>query len=182
MLTDKQAQTISRLLSLILRHKPEEIGIKLDENGWTDVSELLSKLAAQGHHITLDQLRHIVETNNKKRFAFNPDESCIRANQGHSIEVDLGFIAKQPPQLLYHGTATRFLDVIIREGLKKMNRQHVHLSADEQTARMVGSRHGKPVILSVKAGTMAADGHIFYQSTNGVWLTEFVPVSYLLHE
>ncbi|OIN56102.1 RNA 2'-phosphotransferase [Arsenicibacter rosenii] len=181
-MTDKQAQTISRLLSLVLRHKPEEIGIKLDENGWTDVPMLLSKLADKGHPITLDQLRHIVETNNKKRFAFNADESCIRANQGHSIEVDLGLIAKQPPQVLYHGTAIRFLDAILQEGLKKMNRQHVHLSADEQTARMVGSRHGKPVILLVKAGAMADNGHIFYQSTNGVWLTEHVPVSYLSYE
>ena len=182
MLTDKQAQSISKFLSLVLRHKPEEIGITLDENGWTDVPTLLSKMTTKGNRITHDQLRHIVVTNNKKRFAFNHDESRIRANQGHSIDVELGYTAKQPPQCLYHGTATRFLDIILKEGLKKMNRHHVHLSADEQTARTVGNRHGKPVVLLVQAGKMAENGHTFYQSDNGVWLTDHVPVSYLSHE
>lgn len=182
MLTEAQTQRVSKFLSLVLRHKPEEVGIKLDENGWTDVPTLLAKLAAKGHRITQEELRYVVETNNKKRFAFNEDETRIRATQGHSVEVNLGYVQKQPPELLYHGTATRFLDVILVEGLKRMNRHHVHLSADEQTARNVGRRHGKPVVLIVKAEEMAANGHLFYQSENGVWLTEHVPVAYLIHD
>ncbi|WP_019988798.1 RNA 2'-phosphotransferase [Rudanella lutea] len=182
MLAEAQTTRVSKFLSLVLRHKPEEIGITLDENGWTDVPTLLVKLAAKGHRITHEQLRFIVETNNKKRFAFNENETRIRANQGHSVEVDLGYVQKQPPNFLFHGTATRFLDAILAEGLKKMDRHHVHLSVDEQTAYKVGSRHGKPVILTVKAGEMVADGHVFYQSENGVWLTDHVPTAYLIHE
>ncbi len=182
MISDSETHRTSKFLSLVLRHQPETIGITLDENGWTDVSMLLTKMATKGHRISVDQLRFIVETNNKKRFAFNADESQIRASQGHSVEVDLGYIEKQPPQFLYHGTATRFLDLILADGLKKMNRHHVHLSSDEQTARSVGSRHGKPVVLIVKAEEMAANSHVFYQSENGVWLTDHVPAVYLVHE
>ncbi len=182
MISESETQRVSKFLSLVLRHQPETIGITLDENGWTDVDILLTKLQTKGHRINCDQLRYVVETNNKKRFAFNEDETLIRANQGHSIEVDLGYVQKQPPELLYHGTATRFLDVILVEGLKRMNRHHVHLSVDEQTARNVGNRHGKPVILIVKASEMEANGHVFYQSENGVWLTEHVPVAYLIHD
>lgn len=181
MMSESETNRTSKFLSLVLRHKPEELGITLDENGWTDVPTLLAKMDAKGHRITNDQLRHIVETNSKKRFAFNDDESRIRANQGHSVEMNLGYVQKQPPEFLYHGTATRFLDVILDDGLQKMNRHHVHLSSDEQTARSVGSRHGKPVVLTVKAGAMAADGHVFYQSENGVWLTDHVPVAYIVH-
>jgi len=180
MLTDNEAQRVSKFLSLVLRHKPESLGITLDEHGWTTVDSLLSKLRAKGYRIDRSQLAFIVETNNKKRFAFSPDGTQIRANQGHSVDVDLGYIEKQPPQLLYHGTATRFLDSIRTEGLKKMNRHHVHLSSDEQTARAVGSRHGKPIILTVKASEMATAGHVFYQSENGVWLTDLVPVAYIV--
>ncbi|GAB2564702.1 RNA 2'-phosphotransferase [Spirosoma areae] len=182
MLSDSDAQRVSKFMSLVLRHKPETIGITLDENGWTDVDVLLTKLQTKGHRINRDQLRHLVETNNKKRFAFSSDETQIRASQGHSVEVDLGYTEKQPPQFLYHGTATRFLDVILTDGLKNMDRHHVHLSADEQTARNVGSRHGKPVVLTVKAEEMAAGSFVFYQSENGVWLTNFVPVAYIVHE
>lgn len=181
MMSESETNRTSKFLSLVLRHKPEELGITLDENGWTDVPMLLAKMATKGHRITHHQLRYIVETNSKKRFAFNDDESRIRANQGHSVEVNLGYVQKQPPEFLYHGTATRFLDVILDDGLQKMNRHHVHLSSDEQTARSVGSRHGKPVVLTVKAGAMAADGHVFYQSENGVWLTDHVPVAYIVH-
>lgn len=182
MMPESETHRISKFLSLVLRHQPETIGILLDENGWTDVPTLLAKMAVRGYRITHDQLRHIVDTNNKKRFAFNEDESRIRASQGHSVEVDLGYVQKQPPEFLYHGTATRFLDVILADGLKKMNRHHVHLSSDEQTARSVGSRHGKPVVLVVKAEEMVANGHVFYQSENGVWLTDHVPAAYLVHE
>ena len=192
MLTDKEAQRISKFLSLVLRHKPQSIGIKLDEHGWTDVGTLLAKLNSKGYQIDLDQLRYVVETNNKKRFAFDDAEngmppsgmplSRIRASQGHSVEVDLGYAEKQPPEFLYHGTATQFVDTILVNGLKKMNRHHVHLSVDAQTARNVGSRHGKPVVLIVKAGDMSADGYVFYQSENGVWLTDNVPAAYLIRD
>ena len=182
MTSESEANRVSKLLSLFLRHQPETLGIALDENGWTDVATLLIKLKNKGYQISFDQLHHIVETNNKKRFAFNADESQIRASQGHSVEVDLGYIEKQPPQFLYHGTATRFLELILAEGLKKMSRHQIHLSSDEQTARSVGSRHGKPVVLVIKAEEMAADGHVFYQSENGVWLTDQVPAIYIVHD
>ncbi|MEZ0612216.1 RNA 2'-phosphotransferase [Fibrella sp. WM1] len=182
MLFDKETTRLSKLLSLALRHQPEALGITLDENGWTDVPVLLIQLHRQGYAIDLDQLRYVVETNNKKRFALSPDETRIRANQGHSVDVDLGYTQKQPPQFLYHGTATRFLEAILTDGLKKMNRHHVHLSVDKQTAINVGSRHGKPVVLVVRAGDMVAAGHIFYQSENGVWLTDYVPAMYLSHD
>lgn len=181
MLTDKEAQRISKYLSLVLRHKPQIIGIKLDEHGWTDVTTLLVKLNSRGYQLDLDQLRYVVATNNKKRFAFNSDESLLRASQGHSVNVQLGYAEKKPPEFLYHGTAKRFVDAIRVEGLKKMNRHQVHLSADEQTALAVGSRHGKPVVLIIRAGDMAADGYVFYQSENGVWLTDHVPAAYLIH-
>lgn len=182
MISESETHRVSKFLSLVLRHQPETIGITLDENGWTDVATLLAKLQSKSFRIDLNQLRYIVETNNKKRFAFNADESQIRASQGHSVEVDLGYTEKQPPQFLYHGTATRFLDLILADGLKKMSRHHVHLSSDEQTARSVGSRHGRPVVLIVKAEEMAASGYIFYQSENGVWLTDHVPADYLAHD
>lgn len=179
MLNDVEARRVSKFLSLVLRHKPDQIGISLDANGWTDVDTLLTNLKAKGYRIDHNQLRYVVETNNKKRFAFSPDEKRIRANQGHSVAVDLGYTQKQPPQFLYHGTAAQFLNAILAEGLKKMNRHHVHLSIDEETARSVGSRHGRPVVLIVRADDMAADGHVFYQSDNGVWLTSYVPVAYI---
>ncbi len=182
MLSEPEANRVSKFLSLVLRHQPDTIGIMLDENGWTDVNILLTKLQTKGHQMNFDQLRYLVETNNKKRFAFNIDETRIRASQGHSVVVDLSYSEKKPPKFLYHGTATRFFNTVLAEGLKKMDRHHVHLSADETTARTVGSRHGKPVVLTVKAEEMAADNFVFYQSENGVWLTEFVPAAYIVHE
>lgn len=182
MLTEKETTSVSKLLSLVLRRQPEALGITLDENGWTDVGTLLEKLRQKGNDVDFDQLRYVVETNSKKRFAFNDDETRIRANQGHSVEVDLGYVEEVPPPFLYHGTATRFLEAIRANGLKKMNRHHVHLSADKQTAISVGSRHGKPVVLVIRAGDMATARYVFYQSDNGVWLTDNVPASYLSND
>ncbi len=169
----------SKFLSLILRHKPEKIGLTLDEAGWANVPELIERCNKHGHKLTLALLEEIVSTNEKQRFAFNADKSRIRANQGHSIDVDLQLTPKVPPAMLYHGTATRFLDSIRQQGLIAGNRQHVHLSADHETALKVGQRHGKPIVLEVQSGAMHAAGIAFYQSENGVWLTGHVPASYL---
>ncbi|GAA4348073.1 RNA 2'-phosphotransferase [Hymenobacter saemangeumensis] len=179
MLSEAETTQISKYLSLVLRHKPEMIGLALDENGWTDVPTLLHALSRRQITLSLADLRHVVATNNKQRFAFNDDQTRIRANQGHSVEVALGYEEKQPPALLYHGTTVRYVGDILEEGLKKQSRHHVHLSADEATARTVGQRRGKPIVLGVKAAEMAAAGHSFYQSANGVWLTEHVPPAFI---
>jgi putative RNA 2'-phosphotransferase len=170
---------ISKFLSLVLRHKPQEIGLTLDQNGWASVSELLTRLNANGSPVTMDLLEEIVDTNNKKRFAFNEDRTQIRASQGHSIEVDLDLQACEPPALLFHGTAEKNLASILATGLKKQNRQHVHLSDNTDTAKNVGGRHGKPVVLHVNAAQMQKDGFIFFLSANQVWLTDEVPPVYL---
>ncbi len=170
---------ISKFLSLILRHRPEKIGLALDENGWADVEELILKANSRGRRINRKLLRTVVETNDKQRFTFSGDGTKIRANQGHSIEVDLGLEAVQPPEILFHGTAQRFLAAIMSQGLKKRGRQFVHLSKDRETAFTVGVRHGKPVILVVDGQGMFQDGFTFHLSKNGVWLTEFVPPKYL---
>ena len=170
---------LSKFLSLVLRHEPERIGISLDPQGWVAVDDLLAAAARAGKPITREQLDSVVATNDKKRFAFSPDGSHIRASQGHSIEIDLGLPPVVPPERLFHGTATRFLDAIRAEGLRSQSRQHVHLSPDEETAVKVGQRHGKPVVLVVLAGAMHREGHLFYRSDNGVWLTETVPAGYL---
>lgn len=180
-MTESEATHVSKFLSLVLWHKPETISIALDENGWTDVAILLKQMALHNHPLTRDQLRVVVETNAKKRFAFDADERHIRANQGHSVTVDLRYSQQSPPPFLYHGTATRFLDSITAHGLTKMGRHHVHLSGDEQTALAVGTRHGKPVVLTIDAERMVDDGHIFYQSANGVWLVDHVPTTYITH-
>jgi putative RNA 2'-phosphotransferase len=164
----------SKFLSLILRHKPEEIGLKLDSSGWAIVSELC-KLA----HISKSELDEVVSTNNKKRFEYNEDKSKIRACQGHSINVDLGLAPSIPPDSLYHGTATRFVNSILRSGLIAGSRDYVHMSINVDTAINVGSRHGKPVVFLVKAGEMVKDGFEFFLSNNGVWLTKSVPPKYL---
>jgi putative RNA 2'-phosphotransferase len=169
----------SKFLSLVLRHKPEAAGIALDENGWVNVDELLSGCKKHGHPLTLEQLLEVVETNDKKRFALNENGTKIRASQGHSVEVDLKLEAKMPPTVLYHGTATRFMGLIEKEGLKKMTRQHVHLSATQETAQKVGARHGKPIIYTVDAAKMHQDGFTFFLSENGVWLVDSVPMEYL---
>ena len=178
-MNEQDKKRISKFLSLVLRHEPETIGLHLDEQGWADVTELLEKSRAKGRAFGLADLEEVVITNDKQRFAFNEDRTRIRANQGHSIEVDLALEPKTPPDILFHGTVARFLDAILSEGLAKMSRQHVHLSADRETAERVGSRRGAPVVLVVKAGEMARQGHVFFLSENGVWLTDIVPVGYI---
>lgn len=174
-----QMVKISKRLSYVLRHRPQEIELVLDEEGWAEVDMLLDRFSNNYFPITFEDLKYVVAENDKKRFAFNDDETYIRASQGHSISVDLGYTSVKPPEFLYHGTATRYLPGIQAQGLKKQKRHHVHLSADEETAIKVGSRHGKPVILIVKALEMHQDGHQFFQSENGVWLTEQISVAYL---
>lgn len=166
-------------MSLVLRHKPDEIGLEMDEQGWVKVDELIIKMNQNGLRVDKDIINTVVETNDKKRFAFNTDKSLIRASQGHSIEVDLDLPVAVPPNILYHGTTSRFLDSILRTGLQKQNRQHVHLSVTIETAQAVGSRHGKPVILTINAKAMHEAGFKFYLSENKVWLTETVPVEYI---
>ncbi len=168
----------SKFLSLVLRHQPELIGLVLDDAGWADIDALID-LAQPHKPLTRALIEEVVEQNNKQRFAISDDGLRIRANQGNSIEVELGLQPVAPPSLLYHGTATRFVDSIRREGLRKRGRQHLHLSADAATATNVGARHGKPVVLIVRAGAMAAAGHAFFRSDNGVWLTDAVPVAFI---
>lgn len=179
MINEKENTRISKFLSLVLRHQPEIIGIQLDEQGWVSVDILLKQMAAHSHHLSKEILDHVVATNSKKRFAYNDDETKIRANQGHSVDVDLNYKSRQPPAILYHGTAERALESIFKTGLEKRERHHVHLSMDVSTALSVGSRYGKPVLLVVAAGEMYTDGYSFYVSDNNVWLTEHVPVKYL---
>ena len=169
---------LGRFLSLVLRHDPSAAGISLDEHGWADVEELFNGVRRTGRQIDTETLERIVRENNKQRYSFNEDHTRIRANQGHSLQVDVELRQVSPPQYLYHGTATRFLPAIQAEGIKKMSRQYVHLSGDYQTAAAVGRRHGTPVVLRIDAGTMAQDGVIFYLSENGVWLCDYVPPEY----
>jgi putative RNA 2'-phosphotransferase len=176
---NKRQIRISKFLSLILRHKPEKIGLTLDEAGWTAVDDLLAASRAHGFPISLAELQAVVAENDKARFAFSPDMRQIRANQGHSRPVNLGYEAAVPPEYLFHGTAERFWPSIQRDGLSKQSRQQVHLSLDIETARQVGARHGRPLILRVDSGAMQRDGHLFYLSANGVWLTDAVPPQYL---
>lgn len=170
---------LSVFISLVLRHKPEAAGIQLDEHGWANVDELIDGINNTGRKINMDILEEIVRTDNKCRYSFNEDKTLIRANQGHSISVDVELEEKQPPEYLYHGTADRFLDSIMTEGLKPMNRLYVHLSKNEETAMKVGKRHGKPVVLQIKSEEMWNDGVKFYLSQNGVWLTKYVDVKYI---
>jgi len=170
---------LSVFISLVLRHKPDAAGIQLDEHGWANVDELLEGVNNTGRKIDMDMLEEIVMTDNKQRYSFNVDKTLIRANQGHSIPVDVELEEKQPPQYLYHGTADRFLKSIMSEGIKPMSRLYVHLSNDEETAVKVGKRHGKPVILKIRAKEMWKDGIKFYLSQNGVWLTKYVDKKYV---
>jgi len=175
----KNEMIISKFLSLVLRHQPETIGIQLDKNGWTDVNELIEKTKNYGIKFNRETLNHIVATNSKKRFAFNDTLDKIRASQGHSVEIELGYTNQKPPEILFHGTAEKFVQSILDTGLEKRNRQHVHLSSDLETAIKVGQRHGKPFIFNVLAEQMYNDNFQFYISENGVWLTDNVPTKYL---
>ena len=176
---EKRKTKISKFLSLVLRHKPEEIGLTLEENGWVPVEKLIQACAAYGKTFTLTELREVVETNDKKRFAFDETGGKIRANQGHSIEVEIEFEEKTPPAVLYHGTAEQNVGVIFADGLKKMSRHHVHLSSDAETARKVGARHGKPVIFEIDTAAMINEGFRFLVSANDVWLVEEIPPKFL---
>lgn len=169
---------VSKYISLILRHKPETIGISLDEHGWANVDELLAGIQ-KSFDITPEMLDDIVRTDSKQRYSFNEDKSLIRANQGHSIPVDVELEEKIPPELLWHGTGEKYIDSIDKQGLIPKSRLYVHLSNDEETAKVVGKRHGIPVLYQVKAKRMYEDGYKFYLSVNGVWLTEEVPLKYL---
>ncbi|MBD2768872.1 RNA 2'-phosphotransferase [Hymenobacter sp. BT664] len=175
----KQNTRLSKFLSLHLRHTPEAIGLSLQEGGWVGVDELLAACAAHGVSISRSQLTELVVGNDKRRFAFDAVGTRIRAQQGHSVEVDLQLTPAVPPAVLYHGTAPAALPAIRREGLQKMNRHHVHLSPDEETARRVGARRGKPVILVTDAQALHTAGVVFYESGNGVWLVDQVPPQYL---
>jgi putative RNA 2'-phosphotransferase len=177
---NQQLKHISKFMSLVLRHKPEEIGLHLDESGWASVQELIEKLQIKGIKADLNTVDTIVTINDKQRFAFNHDKTKIRASQGHSIEVVLDLPAVTPPDILYHGTTTRFLKSILVNGLQKQSRQHVHLSATIETANAVGSRHGKPVIVTIDAKAMHAAGLKLYLSANKVWLANAVPAEYIL--
>ncbi|GAA4295091.1 RNA 2'-phosphotransferase [Nibribacter koreensis] len=170
---------LSKLLSLALRHQPETLNLSLDPEGWAAVPQLLANLQAKGLVVDMLFLEQVVANNDKKRFAFNADRTRIRANQGHSLPIDLGLTPASPPDTLYHGTAEKWLPAILKEGLQKQSRQHVHLSSDRETAIKVGQRHGKPVVLQVASGLMHRQGILFYQSENGVWLTEYVAPDYL---
>ena len=179
-MNEQKKKKTSKFLSYVLRHHPELIGLNLDEQGWTNVDELITKSRRDSYQgFTFEELDEIVETNDKKRFIFNEDKTRIRANQGHSIDIDLALKPQQPPEFLYHGTAQKNIDSIIEKGIEKRNRQHVHLSLDKETATKVGMRHGKPIILTINSGKMFEDGILFYLSENGVWLTDFVEAKYI---
>jgi len=170
----------SKFISLILRHKPETIGITLDEHGWADVKELIDGVNSSGsYHMDMDSLKEIVRTDEKQRYSFNEDCTLIRANQGHSIPVDVELQEAIPPEILYHGTGEKYTAAINEQGLLPKSRLYVHLSADLETAKKVGQRHGKPVIYIVDCKAMLAEGYKFYRSVNNVWLTKKVPLVYL---
>jgi putative RNA 2'-phosphotransferase len=175
-----EQKRISKFLSLVLRHAPEKLKLHMDQNGWVAVDELIRNAGAYANiPIDPDLLARIVRTNDKQRFALSADGSKIRANQGHSIAVDLALEAAAPPDRLYHGSASRFLDSINRQGLLPMRRQHVHLSCAIETALAVGARHGKPVVFAIDAKAMYTEGFLFYLSENKVWLTAAVPVRFM---
>ncbi|NNE84701.1 MAG: RNA 2'-phosphotransferase [Alphaproteobacteria bacterium] len=178
-MNDSQITKTSKFLSYVLRHKPDAIGLQLDEQGWTLVSDLIEKAKPQ---LALNEalVRKVVATNEKKRFALSEDGLRIRASQGHSIDIDIGLAPQMPPDVLYHGTATRFLTSIREQGLLRGCRQHVHLSLDCDTASIVGARHGKPALLEIDSKSMHLHGLKFFLSDNGVWLTEHVPPKYFI--
>ena len=176
-MNERRMVRISKYLARHLRHDPQRIGLTLDPGGWVEVDALLRAAAEHGFLITADELREVVATNDKRRYVLQ--DGRIRASQGHSVPVDLGLPVTEPPEVLYHGTVGRFLAAIRHEGLRPMNRQHVHLSSDRETATRVGSRRGVPVVLVVASGLMHADGHPFRHSANGVWLADHVPPRYL---
>lgn len=177
-----QLESTSKFLSYVLRHQPDAIGLKLDGEGWAEVSELIRLANSNGRNLTTELIEEVVRTNDKKRFAFSDDGARIRASQGHSVAIELGLTPVEPPDVLYHGTATRFLDSIKEKGLISGSRRHVHLSAELTTAVDVGQRHGKPTVLTINASEMHSLGHEFFISENGVWLTSAVPIEFIIFE
>lgn len=181
-MTPQQATRHSKFLSLHLRHQPEQLGLTLQPGGWVPVDKLLAACAAHGHPLSLPELQALVSGSNKQRFAFDEAGQRIRAQQGHSVEVDLQLVPAVPPAVLYHGTVATALPAIRREGLRKMSRHHVHLSPDTDTARRVGRRRGEAVVLRIDAAALHQTGAFFYQSGNGVWLTDSVPPEFIAPE
>lgn len=177
---NKNTTKISKYLSYILRHQPHSIGLKLDPNGWASIEELIAKTT--DFELTLPVIAYVVETNDKQRFSLNEEMTKIRANQGHSLNIDLALTAQRPPDVLYHGTAQRFSENIQQQGLTKQQRHHVHLSQSREVAKSVGSRHGKPVIFALNTKAMVEDNIAFYRSENNVWLVDNVPAQYLTLE
>ena len=176
----KRMKNTSKFISMILRHKPEVIGITLDEHGWADVQELISGVnSSGGHSLDMEMLEEIVRTDDKQRYSFNEDRTLIRANQGHSIPVDVELEEKLPPDVLFHGTGEKYVLSINQQGLIPKSRLYVHISSDIETARKVGSRHGRPVVYRIDCRKMTEDGFRFFLSVNGVWLTKSVPPEYL---
>ncbi len=170
---------LSKFLSLVLRHRPDQIGLTLYPQGWANIEQLIEKANAAGTRFDREDLLGVVETSDKKRFSVSSDGLNIRAAQGHSVSVELGLLPQEPPKVLYHGTATRFVESILSEGLTSQDRQHVHLSIDEVTAQRVGQRHGKLYIFRIDTVAMHANGYKFYRADNGVWLTDQVPPRFL---
>jgi len=174
-----QTKRISKLMSYVLRHNPAELDLDMDTQGWVSIEQLIVNARSKGKTINRDLLETVVRTNDKKRFTISEDGRKIRANQGHSISVDLSLEVVTPPSVLLHGTAKKNLDSIMKDGLSKMSRHHVHLSDNKTTATAVGSRYGKPIVLKIDAERMVEDGFEFYLSENGVWLVETVPAMYI---
>ena len=170
---------ISKYMSLILRHKPDVIGIELDEHGWANVNDLISGIEKDNHGFNFELLEEIVRSDSKQRYSFNDDKSLIRANQGHSVNVDVELKEKEPPEYLYHGTGEKYVKFINQDGLIPKSRLYVHLSKDIKTAENVGKRHGKEIIYRINSGRMYRNGYKFYLSENGIWLTKEAPVKYL---
>lgn len=180
-MSSKKLNQVSKFLSFVLRHKPEAIGLQLDANGWATIDSLIEMANNDSNNpkLSYDLITEVVKTSDKKRFAISKDGLSIRANQGHTINIDLELEPTTPPLILYHGTATRFLDSIFQEGLQTRERQHVHLSADIDSAIKVGQRHGKPVVLKIDTLSMLEQGYFFYLSENNVWLTTVVPAEFI---
>jgi putative RNA 2'-phosphotransferase len=179
MKSEEELLRLSKFLSTVLRHRPERIGIVLDAQGWTPVEELLLRARAAGVALDRETLDEVISWNNKQRFALDASGTKIRASQGHSVPVSLGYAPQKPPDVLYHGTSRSAVEPILRSGIEKRRRHQVHLSLDQATAAEVGRRHGPPVVLAIDAARMHADGHLFYCSANGVWLTDAVPAAYV---
>lgn len=179
-MNNKKEVKLSKFLSFVLRHKPEEINLELDKNGWADINELIQK-SKEHQDLTFseDDLFFIVKNNAKQRFMLSDDKTKVKANQGHSIQVELGLVDTAPPEYLYHGTAEQFIDIILKEGVKPMKRHDVHLSFSKEVANSVGIRHGKSVVLRIKTKQMHKDGFTFQCTANNVWLTKHIEPKYI---